>query len=140
MAKDRKIELLKDVPLFWGCSDKELKAVARITDEIQKPAGAVLMKEGDAGRELYVIAKGSAKISKGGRKIRMAGPGEAIGELALIDGGVRSATVTAESELVAYVVGQRSFTALLQDAPSVGLKLLRALAKRVREAERSILH
>ena len=140
MAKDKKLDLLKEVPLFWGCTDKELKAIGAIADSLDRPAGAVLMKEGDPGQELFIIAHGTARISKNGRKIRSAGPGEAIGELSLLDQGPRSATVTAETPVTVYVVGSRSFATLLHDAPTVGVKLLKSMAKRLRAAEKSAAH
>jgi CRP-like cAMP-binding protein len=136
MAKDQKIALLKDVPLFWGCTDKELKAISAIADQVERPEGTILMKEGSPGQELWIIAKGSVKIARGGRKIRSLGPGAAIGELSLLDGGERTATVTAETPIIAYVVGQRSFTSMLHDAPSVGIKIMRGMAARLRAVEK----
>jgi CRP-like cAMP-binding protein len=136
MAKDRKIALLKEVPLFWGCSDKELKSIASITDPVDRPAGSVLMKEGATGAELWVIAKGTVKVTRKGRKIGSGGPGSAIGEMSLIDGGERTATVTAETPISGYVVSRRDFTTLLADAPSVSMKIMRGLAARLREAEK----
>ncbi|MFN2613388.1 MAG: Crp/Fnr family transcriptional regulator [Actinomycetota bacterium] len=137
MAKDQKIALLKDVPLFWGCSDKELKTIAGIADQVECPEGRVIMKEGSAGQELWVIAKGNVKISRNGRKVRSVGPGAAIGELSLLDGGERSATITTETPVTAYVIGQRNFTSLLHDAPSVAVKIMRGMASRLRTAEKT---
>ena len=137
---DGKVSLLKEVPLFWACSDKELRKIARIADEVDRPAGAVLIKEGEAGRELFVIADGSVKITRGKRKIATVGRGNVIGELAVLDHGPRSATVTTETPVKLFVIDARSFSALIEDAPTVGYKIAKTLAERLRSAENSPTH
>src|SRR2546425_10204417 len=104
MAKDGKIKLLKEVPLFWACNDRELGKIARIADEVKVPSGTELMKEGEPGREMFVIAEGWAKVTRKKRKIASLGPGEVVGELALLDQGPRTATVTAETPMTMYVL------------------------------------
>lgn len=133
--KDGKVQALKQVPLFWGVSDADLSMVASIVDEIQVPAGKTLIKEGDYGRELFIILDGEAKISLGRRTIRTVGRGEVIGELALLDQGPRSATVTAQTPLRIYVVEARAFESLLGKAPKVAIKIMKGLAGRLRETE-----
>lgn len=135
MAKDKKVEALRRVPLFSGCSDRELKSIASITDRIELDDGALLMEEGSTGRDLWILAEGNARVSRNGRTLRTATPGDALGELALLDGETRSATVAARGPVVAYVVGGRSFTNMLKDAPSVGLRIMQGMAARLRDAE-----
>jgi len=135
MAKDKKIDALKGVGLFSACSDRELKFVAAVTDRVEVPAGGVLMEEGSSGHDLWIIAEGTAAVSRKHRVVRTAGPGEALGELALLDGEPRSATVTAETPMTAYVVNGRSFRSMVKEAPSVALKIMQAMATRLRQAE-----
>lgn len=139
-ARDGKIGLLKNVAIFSACSSAQLRMIARITDQVHVPAGATLIHEGRPGRELFVISSGTARISRNGRKIRDLGTGESFGELALIDQGPRSATVTAATDMDLYVVHARHFTDLLREAPGVTMQILRGLAERVRTAEKSPTH
>ena len=138
--KDEKISLLKEVPLFWGCSEKELKHIAKVAEQVDLPAGAVLMREGEPGREMYIIADGNAKVTVSGRKRATVGKGEVVGELALLDHGLRTATVTAEAPMSAFIVDARGFATVLNDAPSVAVKVARGLATRLRSAEKSPTH
>lgn len=140
MARDGKVELLRKLEIFSSCTDKELRSIAAITDEVREDAGSVLMREGAPGRELWVIAEGSVGVTRDGKHLATLGTGDAVGELALLDHGPRSATVTAESPVVAYVVDASRFTDLLKDAPEVGLKLLQRLAARLRQYEKPGAH
>jgi CRP/FNR family cyclic AMP-dependent transcriptional regulator len=131
LHRNRKIELLKRVPLFAGCSKKELEHVARIADEIDFRPGKTLIKEGTPGREFFVLAEGTAEISRKGRKIDSAGPGDFFGEMALLADQPRNATVTTTSPVDALVVSARSFRALVEDNPLIALKVMRAVADRL---------
>lgn len=138
--KDEKVALLKEVPLFWGCSDKELKHIAKVAEQVDLKEGSVLMREGEPGREMYVISEGKAKVTVGGRKKATVGKGEVVGELALLDHGLRTATVTADEPITAFLVDARGFATVLNDAPSVAVKVARGLAARLREAGNSPTH
>ena len=138
--KIRKVDALKSVPMLWGCSAKELKSIAGILEEVDRPEGTVLMKEGAPGREMFIIASGKARVTRKGRTIASLGPGDVVGEMALLDGGPRTATVTADGPVSLLVVGQREFTSLLHDAPTVAIKMLRTLAERIRSAEPKTAH
>ena len=140
MAKDDKIALLKEVPLFWSCSDKELKRIAAIADAVERPSGTVLMKEGTRGQEMMVIADGTVEVSRGGTIVGSAGSGEVVGELALLDPGPRTATVTATSDVSLYVVGAGEFSSLLHDVPAVALQILKNVARRLRGLEDEVVH
>ena len=98
-------------------------------------AGTVLMRQGDPGRECFVIEKGKAKATIRGKRSRMMGPGECFGEMALLRSAPRSATVTAETDMSLIVLGSREFSTLLEDVPSVARGVLTAMAERLQGAE-----
>ena len=102
------------------------------------PAGKRLATAGDSGYELFVIVDGQAVAkSARGRAVRL-GPGEFFGDMSLVDGGPRSATVEAATRMRLLVVGRREFGQLLAAAPPLGLKIMSVLSRRVRDAERSV--
>ena len=101
-------------------------------------AGHVLVDQGDAGREAFVVIEGTATVKRNGRKVGTLSPGDAIGELALLDHGPRTATVTADTELTALVLSAREFAGIIEDVPGLAQKLLAQLAARVRELDRQI--
>jgi len=136
LAKDRKVELLAQVPLFSACTDKDLKAIASLMDRVEMKEGTVLATEGEPGREMFVIGDGKASVSIKGKEIATLGPGDFFGEMALLDQGPRSATVTVEDDSVLYVVDPRGFSSLIEQNPTVTRKILRVLAQRLRTAEK----
>ena len=101
-------------------------------------AGHVLVDQGDAGREAFVIVDGTATVKRNGRKVGTLGPGDSIGELALLDHGPRTATVTADTDLTALVLSAREFAGVIEEVPGLAQKLLGQLAARVRELDRQI--
>lgn len=131
LRKNAKVELIKRVPLFSHCSKKELGLVAQIADEIDLPEGKTLMREGDRGREFFVLVEGNADVRKGNRKLNTMGKGDFFGEIALVSQKPRTATVTTTSPARALVVTEQSFRSLLVRAPDVQRKVLQALADRV---------
>ena len=138
MARTSHLDHLASVPLFAACSKKELQAVARATDEVVLPVGRKLCEQGTTGREAFVIIDGTAEVQINGTKVASVGPGTCVGELALLDHGTRTATVTAETEITALVIGVREFAAILDDVPPMTHKLLRALAARIRTLDAEI--
>ncbi len=104
------------------------------------PAGTELTRQGDIGREAFIIVSGTASVSKDGVIEAELGPGQHVGELALLDGGPRSATVTATSDMVLLVLSKPAFNAVLDEIPTLAHKLLVSLARRLREAEQSLSH
>ena len=130
-GKNAKIELLKGVPLFAECSKRELASIAQIADEIDFPAGRTLIEEGKPGREFFVIVAGTVEVRRGGRKLTQRGDSNYFGEIALLTGKPRNATVTTTSPIRALVVSDRAFKGLLQDIPSLAPKLLTTLAARL---------
>jgi CRP-like cAMP-binding protein len=133
LRKNAKVELIKRVPLFSHCSKKELGMVAQIADEIDLPEGKTLMREGDRGREFFVLVEGNAEVRKQGSKVNALGKGDFFGEIALVSHKPRTATVTTTSPSRALVVTEQSFRSLLDGAPDVQRKILLALADRVVE-------
>jgi CRP-like cAMP-binding protein len=131
LRKNAKVELIKRVPLFSHCSKKELGLVAQIADEIDLPAGKTLMREGDRGREFYVLVEGNADVRKGNRKVNTMANGDFFGEIALVSQRPRTATVTTTSPVRALVVTEQSFRSLMDRTPDVQRKILQALADRV---------
>jgi CRP-like cAMP-binding protein len=130
-GKNAKIELLKKVPLFADCSIRELATIAQISDEMGFAAGRTLIEEGKVGREFFVIAEGTVEVRRGGRKLPQRGDSTSFGEMALLTGKPRSASVTTTSPVRVLVINDRAFKQLLQDVPSLAPKLLANLAARV---------
>ena len=130
------VELLRKVPLFAGLGDKELKRLGDAFKEQRFPVGTVVAEEGTrTGIRLLVIAEGTAAVSVHGERVASLGAGEAFGEIALIDEGDRSATVTAETELVCFGITPWVFKPLVEENPTIAWHLLQMLAARVRAAE-----
>jgi CRP-like cAMP-binding protein len=136
-ARDPKIDRLSQVQLFSACSKRDLSRIAALTEEIEVPAGRILMRQGDPGREAFVIADGRARATIRGKGSAKLGPGDCFGEMALLHSAPRSATVTAESDMRLLVLGSREFSELIDSVPLVGRRVMGALAARLREAERA---
>jgi CRP/FNR family cyclic AMP-dependent transcriptional regulator len=131
LRKNAKVELIKRVPLFSGCSKRELEEVAAIADELAMPEGRELTREGATGREFLVLIDGSADVRRKGRKVNTLGAGDFLGEIALITGAPRTATVTTTVPSRVLVVTARDFRTLLRHMPSLQFKVLDALASRL---------
>jgi CRP/FNR family cyclic AMP-dependent transcriptional regulator len=128
-SQDKKVESLKRAPLFAELSRKELVQLARLSDDVEVPAGRVLCKEGDRGREFFVLVEGEVDVAK-------LGPGDFVGEISLLEQTPRTATVTAKTPLRFFVLTPKEFQQVLDENPSVERKILRALARRVLELSR----
>ena len=135
MAREQYLDHLASVPLFSGCTTKELRDIAKATVELTLDEGREFVTQGDVGREAFIIVEGSADVSRGGKKIATLGPGDRVGELALLDHGPRTATVVATSPLTVLVLGPREFSGLLDEVPTLNHKILAALASRIRELD-----
>ncbi len=134
MAANEIVERLAQVPIFAGCSKKELVAIARAVKTIDHTAGTVIAAEGEPGAGLFVIEEGTADVTIGGRRVNRLNAGDFFGEMALLDGGPRTATVTATSDMRTYVLTEWVFRGLLQQHPSIALRTLEAMAGRLRNA------
>lgn len=131
--QDTKVQALKRVPLFEGLSKKELVALARVTEDLEIPAGGVLCKEGETGQEFFVIVDGKIEVTRNGRALAQRGGGDFVGEIALLEDTPRTATVKAKTKLRVFVVTRKDFLFLIDENPSVERKVMRALARRVIE-------
>jgi CRP-like cAMP-binding protein len=133
--KDGFVDHLAQLPLFSTCSKKDLRLVASKATPLDIPAGRTIIEEGAPGKEFFVIDTGTAIVKRNGRKVATLGPGSAFGELALLDGGPRTATVVADSDLSVLILTRPEFAGLLDEVPGLARKLLQALAGRLREAD-----
>jgi CRP-like cAMP-binding protein len=134
-ATDASVALLAAVPLFSGCSDEELEEISRLGTVIDTTAGAHLTTQGRAGHEFILLRSGTADCVRDGEVVARFGPGDYFGELALLDGGIRTATVVATSDVEILVLSHGEFNDLLDRAPSIARKLLVELAGRQRRAD-----
>jgi CRP-like cAMP-binding protein len=131
LRRDAKIELVAKVPLFAGLARRELAQVASIADEIDLRQGKVLTREGERGREFFVLVEGEVEVRRRGKKLATRRAGEFFGEIALVSDLPRVATVTATTTVRALVIRDTDFRALLQRTPEIAVKVLRAVAERV---------
>jgi CRP/FNR family transcriptional regulator, cyclic AMP receptor protein len=138
VSQDEKMKRLEEVPLLEGCSQRQLRAVARIAEVVEVPAGTVLARAGQSGDEFFLILDGSARVDVSLRKRAKLKPGDYFGEMSLLDGGPRSATVTADTPLRLLVIKRRDFATLLREAPDLIQNLLATLSRRVRQAEQAV--
>jgi CRP/FNR family transcriptional regulator, cyclic AMP receptor protein len=131
LRRDAKIELLKKVPLFAGCSKSELRQLAQTADELDLREGTVLTREGRAGREFFVLIDGTVDVTKKSKKIAELGPGDWLGEIALITDQPRTATVTATSPVDVLVITDRRFRSVVETMPSIAMKVLASVGQRL---------
>jgi CRP/FNR family transcriptional regulator, cyclic AMP receptor protein len=131
LGHNSKIDLMKSVPLFSSASKHELEEIASIADEIDLPEGRTLIREGDSGREFFVLIDGTADVERGGKKVASIGPGDFFGEISLIAKTPRNATITTTSPVRALVITDRAFRQLLDHSPQISIGVLTALAERL---------
>lgn len=139
-AKRELTEHLEDVKLFSRCTVRQRRTIARHAQIAELPAGVDLVKEGEPGDALFVILEGTAIVHSHGEELNRVGPGAYFGELAILDGEPRSATVVAESDVKVAVIGIRMFRTLLREFSDLAEQLLIALAGELREARRVTSH
>ena len=126
------VELLRRVPLFAAMTDAAYDHIAGLTESIAVPAGETVVEQGDEGDAFYVIVSGSADVRQADRSIASLAPGDFFGEIALIDGKPRSATVLAIDDLVLLRVLRAPFLRLLEEQPATRHAILTALTQRIR--------
>jgi CRP/FNR family cyclic AMP-dependent transcriptional regulator len=131
------IDQIAKVPLFADCSKRDLQTIARVVRRIDHPSGTVVAREGDPGVGLFVILAGTADVTIGGKKKATLGPGDFFGEIALLDGGPRTATVTATADMEMLGLTEWVFRGLMQKQPGIALKTLQAMASRLRNATKA---
>jgi CRP-like cAMP-binding protein len=131
LRKNAKVDFIARVPLFAGCSKRELGAIAAVADELEVREGATLIREGERGREFFVLVEGTARVSRNGRKVNELAAGDWAGEIALITDSPRTATVVTTSPGRILVVTDRAFTSVLEEIPAISLKLMKTLGERL---------
>lgn len=137
---DVKLDLLRTVSLFRDLGRKELESVGRLADTVDVPEGKVLMREGESGAEMFVIASGSVVVERNGKEVVRLGQGEVVGEGALLSEGPRTATVTTVEPSTLFVLGHREFHTLLADSAEVRRCVFAEVARRLRTAEADRAH
>jgi CRP/FNR family transcriptional regulator, cyclic AMP receptor protein len=136
--RDPKLEMLGSVPLFSGCTDKELREISKMAKEVDFPEGKQICKQGQTGLGLHVITDGETKVVINGRTRRRLGPGAFFGEMALLDNGPRSAGVIAETEVSTLSLSAWDFKEVIGNHPTIAVKILEEMSKRLREADASL--
>jgi len=135
LHQNAKIELISHVPLFERCSKRELEAIASLADQVEREEGRVLVREGELGREFWVVVDGIAEVSRDGQTLAALGAGDFFGEIALVSNVPRTATVTAASALVGLVISSRDFWTLLDESPKTQRKILEAVGDRLARSD-----
>ncbi len=131
MAADPKLDRLRSVPLFAGLGSREIERLGQLADEVDVPAGHVLMRQGDRGNEMFVLVSGKVSVEREGRALGERGAGSVLGEIALLAEMPRTATVIAIEPSRLFVVGHREFHSLMDQMPSVRTSVLEVLASRI---------
>ena len=134
------LERLRQVPLFAACDDKELTELAAIGTEVGVPSGEKVMSQGGHSRDAYLVMSGSATCLRDGVELARFGPGDFFGEMALIGDRPRSATVVANDDLSVRAFHASEFRRLLNDVPSIAVKVLWATAERLIDSESAPTH
>jgi CRP-like cAMP-binding protein len=140
VAHDEKLDLLHRIPLFNRFDRKHLERLGMLTEEVDVPAGKVLIRQSELGDDLMIIVSGAVSVERDGTKVNRLGPGEFFGEIAVIDRGPRTATVTSETPCRLLVVNHRDFHALMDEFPDVAAQVLATLAHRLRSLDPNALH
>jgi CRP/FNR family cyclic AMP-dependent transcriptional regulator len=129
---DQKLELLRRVPLFSEMGEQELEEIARIAEEMDAPAGKALTHEGRHEGYFFIIVSGSVRIERAGQTINTIHDGDFLGEIALLDGGPRTATATTETACQLIVMTHQRFEQLLDRSPSIRAAVLEEVGRRLR--------
>jgi CRP/FNR family transcriptional regulator, cyclic AMP receptor protein len=137
MARNKKADQLRSVQLFSACTDRELALIARACDEVSVDPSVSVVVEGAAGEDFFLIVEGEAEVTRNGRAVATVGPGQYFGELSLLDDAPRNATVRARTAMSLIRLGRREFSAVLDSWPGVAHKLLRQMARRLRDADQN---
>lgn len=135
-TKSAQLEHLRRVPLFAGCSKRELQAIQKAGDEVTMTAGTLIVDQGQMGREAFVLLEGEVTVRRAGRKVTSLGPGAVVGELSLLDHGPRTASVVCDTDCHLFVLDQRHFLQVIERNPQIATKLLGTLAGHIRQLDR----
>jgi CRP/FNR family transcriptional regulator, cyclic AMP receptor protein len=137
-TRHRSTVALAGVPLFTGFSKRHLRRLADATDEVVFRPGEAIVEEGALGETLFVILEGQAKVVRGGKVRTRLVPGDFFGEVSVLDGGPRTASVVAETPVAALRLFRRTVLELMESEPQLALSLLEGIARRIREVDRTL--
>ena len=132
MGKDPRVDRLRAVPLFSGCNEKHLEFIASRVEEVDVKAGRVLTEEGQSGGEFFIVLSGEAEVKRAAKAVDTIRPGDFFGEIALLDNGPRTATVTATTPMRLLVLSPRQFQDVLHHEPEIAVTLLHTVTRRLR--------
>jgi CRP-like cAMP-binding protein len=132
-------DTLKNIELFSELSAKELRDVAKLMTPVTVKAGRDLTVEGEPGREFMIILEGTATVRRNGRVVATLGPGDFFGEMAVVAGVPRTATVTADTDMTLEALNRREFSTLLDESPKLAKKILVGAVKRLYDLEEGIV-
>ena len=138
MAKPKLDNVLAGVPLFEGLSKRHLKKLGSLAEMADFMEGASVVKEGQPGESFFVAITGQAKVTVKGRTVHRILPGDHFGEISLLDGGDRTATVLTETPMTLLMIDRKPFLKMLADDPDVSVSLLEGLARMIRRVDRSL--
>jgi CRP/FNR family transcriptional regulator, cyclic AMP receptor protein len=131
LRKNAKEQLMQSVPLFARCTKHEIAALAAEADELRLAAGTELTREGATAREFIILAEGGAEVTQQGHTVNSLRAGDFLGEIALLSGGPRTATVTTTEPSIVLVLTDRAFARVTNAIPEVRGRLLEALSERL---------
>ena len=134
MARDERVERLRKVNLFSGCTEKQLEFIATRVEDLDFKAGKVLCEQGRSGGEFFIVLSGEAEVQRDGKVVDTIGEGDHFGEIALLDNGPRTATVTAKTPMRCLVLAPRQFQDVLHQNAEIAVHMLHDVTRRLRAA------
>ncbi|HEY6568096.1 MAG TPA: cyclic nucleotide-binding domain-containing protein [Actinomycetota bacterium] len=138
MARPRIDVVLAGIPLFEGLTKRQMRKIGALAETVNAPEGAVVVKEGQVGDNFFVALTGQAKVTVKGRTVHRILPGDHFGEISLLDGGVRTATVTTETPMTLLMIQRDDFLKTVERDPELAVALLESLARMIRRVDRSL--
>jgi CRP/FNR family cyclic AMP-dependent transcriptional regulator len=135
VARDPKLELLRQVPLFTQCRGEPLDLIAKLADEVDVADGYTLMRQGEIGQEFFVIVEGRVRIERDGAAVATLGPGDYLGEIALLDESPRSASAISEGAVKLLVITHQGFNSLIDSSSTIRTAIMQGIAARLRRLE-----
>ena len=140
MSKDPKVELLRGVPLFGSCDSMGLEHIISLFDEVDVPDGYVIAREGLREGQFAIIVDGTVRLERAGKVFQRIGPGQYLGEMALIDDGPRTASAVSEGPVKLLVMGPKEFQTLVNDSVAIRASIFENQARRIRSYEPEAPH
>jgi len=138
VAKPKLDGVLGSVPIFDGLSKRQLRQVAAVSELADYMAGHSIVREGEIGDTFFIVLRGQAKVTVKGRTIHRALPGDHFGEISLLDGGPRTATVTSETPMTLVSISRKSFLRAIEKDPQISFAMMGTMARMIRPVDRSL--